>query len=178
MASTNNVRQLSADQKAQRKPLTSQWKVHKDEKAALISCPVHHILQIPIFNLLHQVFTQEVDVLEELREQPVQRVVEADPLLGDVKIDDLVCPIAKRCHPKAGFGELVPVKGSILQVAYHQNLIDDGGDGMNEIGSASLSECFSVGLDHPGQRQGNVEHIHPRFGLVLDVIRRSPLVRI
>lgn len=52
------------------------------------------------------------------------------------------------------------------------------GDDMHKLLCGTLDKCLAVHLDDTGKRQGDVENVDPRVGLVFDVCGSGALVRV
>lgn len=69
---------------------TSQGEINQRENR-ILCCDLHE--QVPHARNAHstqRLFRKNVDILQQLCQKPMQRVVEADPALQDVKIHDSV----------------------------------------------------------------------------------------
>ena len=96
-------------------------------------------------------------MLEELGEQPLQGVVEANPALHDVELDH---PIRRfrECHVVENhWWEPGNVSVLVLHGCRHKDMVHDGRYCGNELRDGRPREGLAVDFDDPRQRQSNVE---------------------
>lgn len=117
-------------------------------------------------------------MLEKFGEQPMQRMMKADPALQNIEFDDSICRVTEDDFVERDRGELGAIQSVLLQGTHHQDMVDDGCDRRNEIRRRRSRVCLPINLDHPRQGERYIEDADPRVGLVLDVVRRCSLVRI
>ena len=109
--------------------LTSKWEIDYSQHSFLTRVPQEDIPYAPKTNFAERPLRERVHVFEQLREKPLQRVVEADPPLQYVKqydrverspeLDIVECDRAKFC----------PIQSLIRECDRHKDVVCDGSNG-------------------------------------------------